>query len=113
MLAFVVLKQSQVMTVASDILTVTLVLLLIFKVFSDLNRRNNEVHEYRLDLLTRVGKLTKFDSENGLQWKWRYDEMNKIGYFMLLAYHWVPLEDSHIYKDLTFLNPNIHLKYDS
>lgn len=86
---------------------VTTLIWIIFTVTACFKERNRAVYEYKVDLLNRVSALAQADIKNGYGGMWRYLAMDKIGYFKLVFFYWIPLRDECIYEDLSFLNSEI------
>lgn len=60
--------------------------------------RNNEVYKYLIKLNEEVSKKCKEDINNNKDWRWRYDELDKISYLEIVWKFWKPV-DSFYDKD--------------
>lgn len=63
--------------------------------------RNQEVFDYRNTVLEKIAKRVDSDIQAGnLNWQWRYDEYDKVGYDAFMRYFWRPVDK--FYKNTDF-----------
>lgn len=64
--------------------------MLVFVAFMML--RNNQVCDFRINLLHKVSNVAINDIEHGRDWKWRYVKMQQVSYGRMLFQFWRRLE---------------------
>ena len=66
--------------------------------------RNNQVYDYRNELVNQISIAAKQDLSK--DWEWRYDVLDSIGYSHMVLKFWKPLNS--FYLDTSFIkyNPN-------
>lgn len=63
--------------------------------------RNDQVHEYQIKMLHEASKKAKEDIKANRDWRWRYEEFEKVSYDEMVYKFWKPLNS--FYKDKSFL----------
>lgn len=55
--------------------------------------RNNEVYEESMRILNIINGLSQRDIRNDKEWKWRYEEFEKISQSKMIFKFWIPVKD--------------------
>ena len=49
------------------------------------------VYNYLMETLEKVGKKSKEDVRNNKDWRWRFEEFNKVSFYEMALKFWRPL----------------------
>lgn len=64
--------------------------------------RNTQVFNYLTDLIARISVASDVDISRGTEWRWRYDEIDKLNQLKMVLMFWKPLDS--FCKDKSFLD---------
>lgn len=65
--------------------------------------RNNQVFNYRQEILEEVSAAASLDIKDGRDWTWRYLKYTSVHYDDMLYQFWRPLDS--FYGDMSFTRP--------
>ena len=68
-----------------------IILLIILSLSIILLGRNHSVYHYRIEIANEITKKAKEDLNNNREWRWRYDEFEKVSYDEMFLKFWKPL----------------------